>query len=719
MSDYQEFQDVPVLMVDDRPENLTALEELLCGNGLTVFKATSGNDALRLTLKQDFALVLLDVQMPDMDGFETAELMRANPKTRHIPIIFVTAGMKELQFQFKGYDAGAVDYLAKPIEPIVLQSKVRIFSEMYWQRNELERHKQNLEAMVEQRTVQLREVGRELVHSNSLLESRNQALLETERQLRAQITEFYQTQDQLVATEEMLRVQIEEYQLGQKQLFDSNRNLQMLFDLSPLAIVISSSPNSIILEINRTFTTLFGLNPEQVVGKSWNELDVWPDSVKCQQIMDSIARQEALSGFSVAICTQQNEQRTVLIYSNRMEYMGEHCLIAVLLDITEQKRLEDQLRQTQKMDLIGQLAGGVAHDFNNMLSAIIGSSEMLHGHVQDNPKAVKLVNMIYEAANRSADLTRQLLYFSRKGESEHLDVCIDETLQSALSFLERTIDKNITLQTKLDARKTVVNGDSTLLQNALLNLGVNARDAMPDGGTIIFSTANVVLDGSHCGPGVAHNAPGEFIEITVSDTGVGMTKEVVEHIFEPFFTTKEAGKGTGLGLAAVYGTVRDHKGSVSVESKPGVGTTFKLYLPLSESVSKKVVQVSHKSVQGGGGVLLVDDEVMVRSIAGDLLEAMGYKVFLAEDGVQALDVYAREREQITFVLMDMVMPNMSGKEVLQRLIQADPGVKVLVTSGYHQEGTMESLMELGARGFIQKPYTKSDLCAALEKVLTA
>src|SRR6185369_4328639 len=240
---------VPILMVDDRPGNLLSLEELLRDQGYELVGASSGNEALLQTLKQDFALVLLDVQMPGMDGFETAELMRANPKTRHIPIIFVTAGLKDLKFQFKGYDAGAVDYLAKPIEPMILQSKVRIFAELYRQRREIELHKNNLEELVELRTVELRHSAAELKTSNDHLLERNRELQAIEGLLRRQIIESAETHDQLLATEEMLRVQIEDYQVAQRQLYESNISLQTLFDVSPLAIVVSSFPDGIIREI--------------------------------------------------------------------------------------------------------------------------------------------------------------------------------------------------------------------------------------------------------------------------------------------------------------------------------------------------------------------------------------------------------------------------------------------------------------------------------------
>lgn len=703
---------VPVLLVDDRPENLISLEALLSDQGYELVKATSGNEALRLTLKQDFALVLLDVQMPDMDGFETAELMRANPKTSHIPIIFVTAGMKDLQFQFRGYDSGAVDYLAKPIEAVFLQSKVRVFAELYRQRHEIELHKERLEELVELRTAELQQTAKELEASNRQLQQRNIEMEAVHEILRGQIIEFGETHDQLLATEEMLRVQLEVYESNQKLLNISNRNLQTLFDVTPLAIVVSSFPDGIIRDINNTFSDDFGYANDKVIGKTGVEIGLWVDSIDRDLFLKLMHEQQEISGFSTEIRTFNGENRSVLLYSNQMDFNGENCLLIVFMDVTEQKRMEDQIRQTQKMDVIGQLAGGVAHDFNNMLTAIIGSAEMMESHVKDNSFAVKLLGSIQQAARRSADLTGQLLAFSRKEQKNMVQVNVNTAIHEVISLLERTIDKKISLETRLVAKNVYVVGDPTLLQNALLNLGVNARDAMSDGGVIKFSTNNVELNSAHCAASGFNITPGSYIEIAVSDAGEGMTREVIQHVFEPFFTTKEIGKGTGLGLAAVYNTVTDHHGSISIFSEPGVGTVFKLYLPLSAENRVEIAD-SKEMTQGSGGILLVDDEEILRDVGKALLEGLGYRVYLAEDGEQALKVYSQEQEHISLVILDMLMPRMGGKETLVRLMANYPEIRVLISSGFHQEGTVDELVKLGAKGFLQKPYSIRELSKAV------
>lgn len=707
---------VPILIVDDRPENLLSLEELLSGSDYELVTALSGNEALRLTLKRDFALLLLDVQMPDMDGFETAELMRANPKTRHIPIIFVTAGMKDLHFQFKGYDSGAVDYLAKPLEPLFLQSKVKIFAELYRQRRELELHRNHLQELVDQRTGELRQVAAELETSNEQLQHWNQELKATEERLRSQVIEYRETHDQLLATEEMLRVQIGEYEIAQKLLNESNISLQTLFDVSPLAIVVSSFPDGIIRDSNRTFCDDFGYASDFIIGKTGIELGLWNNIQDREFFLKHMREQHGISGFGTEIRTFRGEKRNVLLYSNLMDFKNEKCQLIVFLDVTEQKRMEDQIRQTQKMEVIGQLAGGVAHDFNNMLTAILGSAELMSRHVRDNLDALKLLGNIQQAASRSADLTGQLLAFSRKGQKNAVPISIDAMINEVISLLERTVDKRIILEKRLNAGESNVNADPALLQNALLNLGLNARDAMPEGGVIVFATATIELDSWYCESSAFNITPGSYVEISVSDTGTGMSKEVFERIFEPFFTTKEIGKGTGLGLAAVYNTLKEHHGSLSVYSEIGMGTVFKLYLPLSageRAAGSVPLEVAH----GTGGILLVDDEPLIRTVACDLLQNMGYQVFLAEDGEQALDVYAHNKDRISLVILDMVMPKMGGKETLEQLVRNYPDVRVLIASGFHQDGSIDALLKLGAKGFIQKPYSWLEICKAVSDAI--
>jgi len=674
---------IPILLVDDRQENLLSMQAILEGEGYELVLAQNGNEALSQTLKNDFALVLLDVQMPEMDGFEVASLMRSNPKTNNIPVIFVTAGMKDIGFEFKGYDVGAVDYLMKPLEPVVFRSKVRVFGEMFRQRKELEQHKFHLDQLVEEKTAALSRTAFELNERNLQLEQSNRELAAIEEDMRGQIHEFVETHDQLLATEEMLRKQLDEYEQSQRELNESVNNLKTVFDVSPLAFVVSSYPSGIILDINATFTDTFGYPRDMVFGHTGLELGFWPDAEIRKHFLQAVETQGKVSGFSADIRALRGDQRKVLLYSSKIDFNKQPCLLIVFMDVTEQKLMEDQIRQSQKMDVLGQLAGGVAHDFNNMLTAILGSIELLYPHLNNNEKGLKLLGNIQQAATRSADLTQQLLSFSRKGQKDFVQINLHETIAETLTILEHTIDRKISLQTKLVATKTTLIGNAALLQNALLNLGVNARDAMTEGGTITVATANMNFDESYCSLSPFDIEPGDYIELSVADTGTGIDQDTITHIFEPFFTTKDVGKGTGLGLASVYGTVKEHGGAVSVFSEPGVGTIFKLYLPVISGEERQGGQNEIKKLSGLG-ILLVDDEELIREIGKELLEMLGHHVYLAENGLEALQLYDREKENISLVILDLVMPKMGGRDTLRFLRQRNKDVKVLVASlAYH------------------------------------
>ena len=392
-------------------------------------------------------------------------------------------------------------------------------------------------------------------------------------------------------------------------------------------------------------------------------------------------------------------------------------VIIVFRDITEKNRIAEQLHQTQKMDVVGQLAGGVAHDFNNMLSGIMGSAELLNMEAGDDPKLKRYIDLIIESAKRSANLTSQLLAFSRKGKTISTPVNIHELIKAALNLLERSIDKKISIVTKLDAIHSYTVGDPALLQNAILNLAINARDAMPDGGTITFSTGNIMLNYET----IVHNSfnidPGMYIIIDVSDTGTGIPREIMSRIFDPFFTTKPAGKGTGLGLSGVYGTMKEHKGAVTVFSEPGKGTIFKLYLPQSDNISPITKQPENLITRGEGTVLVIEDESIIRNTAHDILIAAGYDVILAEDGISGIEIYSSAMDRISLVVLDMIMPKISGMETFNRLKKINPDIKVIFSSGFDSDGTIQDLLNSGAKGFIQKPYLTSEFTKLIDEVI--
>jgi two-component system, cell cycle sensor histidine kinase and response regulator CckA len=555
-------------------------------------------------------------------------------------------------------------------------------------------------------------------------------LLATEVMLRAQVDEYFQSQDELQATEEMLRTQIDEYQTTHDQLLateemlrvqleeveESSQKFKAVFEHSPITVALTTLPEGTFSEVNQSFIDMFGYSRDEAIGKTTIELGVWLHETDRNRYLKMLRDNGYVHNFEAEMRRKEGEEITVLFSGVLLEIAGKPSILSAVMEITEQKRLQHQLFQSQKMDIVGQLAGGIAHDFNNMLAGIMAAAELLKLRLPNDEKNSKMLDTIIEATTRSADLTRELLTFSRKGTAVSGPVRIHDTIAAVMSLLERTIDKQIQLSARLEGGNPVVMGDQTQLQNALLNLGVNARDAMPLGGTLTYATTGKILDEADCRSLGISLSPGRYLEIAVSDTGVGMTKVVMEHIFEPFFTTKGVGKGTGLGLAAVFGTVRSHQGEVCVQSEPGVGSVFRIYLPMAE---EEIVQsvCDGGAVAGKGGILLVDDEEILRDVGRDLLEGLGYTVYLAENGEQALEVFTGHRNDISLVMLDMVMPKMGGMEAFLRLREQAPGVKVLFCSGFNREGTGDELVRLGASGFIQKPYNRSKLSRAVAEAL--
>jgi two-component system, cell cycle sensor histidine kinase and response regulator CckA len=539
---------------------------------------------------------------------------------------------------------------------------------------------------------------RELQVSENTLQGKNEELAAIEEELRNQLDETFAVQEALVKSEEFLSAIVENM---------------------PAMVFVKDALELRFMSINKAGEALLGYSREEVIGKS--DLDLFPEAeADFSMGMDRFALQR---GTVQEIAEEKIHDRRGLertLHTRKVplfDAAGQpRYLLGISEDITERKSVEEQLRQAQKMDVVGQLAGGIAHDFNNMLTGIIGATEMLNWRLGDDPYNAKLTGVILEAATRSADLTRQLLAFSRKGKITSTPISINDCISAVVAILERTIDKRITLEVNLLAENPIVIGDPGLLQNALLNLAINARDAMDEGGTLSFATANLELGLTGGTPQQALLSPGAYLEIAVSDTGIGMTPEVLEHIYEPFFTTKDTGKGTGLGLAAVYGTVKEHNGTINVCSEPGQGTVFRVCLPSGLTLAAPVAP-REETVQGKGGIMLVDDEAILRLSGHCLLEELGYQVYLAEDGEQALELYARERDRIGLVILDMVMPKLSGKETFLRLKELDPEVRVLFSSGFHREGTVHELLEIGAKGFIHKPYRLQLLSKSVAEAL--
>jgi signal transduction histidine kinase/CheY-like chemotaxis protein len=382
-------------------------------------------------------------------------------------------------------------------------------------------------------------------------------------------------------------------------------------------------------------------------------------------------------------------------------------LIALENNAKEREQMQSQLMQAQKMQAIGLLAGGVAHDFNNMLGAVLGFAELIQmKFANDNPALKKYTDSILATARRMSDLASELLAFARKGKYDVVILDIHQVIDDVIQLLEHTLDKRITITKRLMADPACIMGDATQLHNALLNLAVNARDAMPDGGALTFATATAELDDAFIDAQTLKITPGTYLKLSVSDTGTGMDEQTRARIFEPFFTTKEIGRGTGIGLASVLGAVENHGGCITVGTTPGAGTIFSIYLPAVQPAHEDRAAPAENAepVKGSGTILVIDDEEGIQAMAEEMLTELGYHVRICKDGKEGIAYYHQHWHEINLVIIDIIMPAIGGFACFKGLKEINPSVKAIVASGFSVDGEARRILKEGALGFIQKPY---------------
>jgi len=505
-------------------------------------------------------------------------------------------------------------------------------------------------------------------------------------------------------------------------LADKEEKLQVTLD-SIGDCVIATDTEGNITKINAAACRLTGWQQDEALGSTIERImtyKVHEDGEVTENPVRTVLRTFAPASLP---------QEVTLIAKDKTEYLisdsaapirsiqdGFIGVVTVFRDITRERVLQDQLQHSQRMDAIGQLAGGVAHDFNNMLTGIGGAVELLEMIIAGNDKGLKYVELIKTATDRASGLTRKLLDFSRKGKQASTPVNLHTIIEDAVAILERSIDMKITITTELRASRVAVIGDPSQLQSGILNICVNARDAMPDGGEIHISTRNVDREEEFYNID-SQLLPETFIQLSIKDTGTGILPEIQPHIFEPFYTTKKVGKGTGLGLAAVYGMVKEHHGSIRLESEPGKGTVFHIYLPTTHETGSGTAKKSERMVHGSGTILVIDDEIIIRTTTSLLLENLGYTVLLAENGEAGANLYQREVKNIDLVILDMVMPVMGGREAFDKIIAINPEAKVIISSGYARNVDLTYLTQRKPAGFITKPFNQFEMSELIAQVL--
>ncbi len=497
---------------------------------------------------------------------------------------------------------------------------------------------------------------------------------------------------------------------------NAEEKFQKAFEANPEPITLATLPEGRYLDVNESFLRVTGYSREEVIGRTSTELKFWAKPEDRATFIEMVMRQGSVRDLEITFRTKSGELRMAVDSAEIIDVAGQECAIAIFRDITERKSLEKQLRQTQKMEAIGQLSGGIAHDFNNLLGVIIGYSEILEQRLPPGDPLHKECLQIKKAGQSAASLTRQLLAFSRQQILDPRVLDLNAIVLNVEKMLRRLIGEHIELRTNLDPALGCVKADQSQIEQVILNLAVNARDAMPQGGKLLIETAKIDLDEDYARRHPPQ-LPGAYVLLTVADTGMGMDAETQARIFEPFFTTKEIGKGTGLGLSTVYGVVRQSGGHIWVYSEPGLGTTFKIYLPCAAQTARaqQPPAAPAESLRGSETVLLVEDEEALRGLTRSLLEDSGYTVLEADLPEAATEIAQRHSGQIHALLTDMVMPGMTGKDLAAKLAPIRPEMKVVYMSGYTSfthAGLADTEIALPV-----KPFTREKLLRKLRETL--
>jgi PAS domain S-box-containing protein len=492
---------------------------------------------------------------------------------------------------------------------------------------------------------------------------------------------------------------------------------RLLFSQTPLPTWVIDPESLRFLLVNEAATRQYGFSEEEFLRLSVAEIHPTEEQERFRQHTAGWHTQREHRGHWKH---RSKDGRIVEVYivSHQVDYGGRNVRLVVAQDVGERKHLEDQLRQAQKMEAIGRLAGGVAHDFNNLLMVIKGHTELLLDTLPPGEHVTRKIEQIDRSADRASALTRQLLAFSRMQVLQPRVMNLNEIVEEMGKLIPRLIGEDIELILKCDEDLGRIRADASQMEQIIMNLAVNARDAMPEGGKLIIETANADLDTRY---GATHPMvhPGRYVLLAVTDTGCGMDAFTQAHIFEPFFTTKEKGKGTGLGLATVYGVVKQSGGFIWVYSEVGKGSSFKIYFPRVDEPAEKAATLQQLAQipRGTETVLLAEDEQDVREVAREFLESAGYTVLEARDGADALRIAAAHKDGIDVLVTDMVMPGMTGQDVARQLRQNRPKTRVIYMSGYSEQAAGETTKSDAPAVVLTKPFSRGAILRAVREVL--
>ena len=646
-----------ILLVDDDERNLMALAEVL-KDLAEVVTATSGAEALRYLLKGDVAVILLDVFMPGMDGYETASLVRERDQTSRIPIIFLSAVNKETEHLMRGYAMGAVDYVFKPVDPLILKSKVGVFVDLY--------------------------------------------------NMRVQVEEKSRAEQQLLDAN--FRAELDRLQIARELAASREREAAILQSLPILLYMEPANTNPRRPEfVSGDFSAVTGFAFDEVE----RDPELWERRLHPEdreRVLAAIEARQSTGRLSIEYRWQCADGHFKYFHDQAVMVEdpggGAAQFAGTLTDVTEQRVLESHLLHAQKMDAIGKLTGGIAHDFNNLLSAVLGGLHLLERRLELKDREQSLVTQMRHAAEQGAELVRRMMAFARKQELSPISVDPASLCSSVAGLVEHTLGGTVQIDWHCNADVPNIYADRSQLELALVNLIINGRDAMPQGGRIEVAIASIE-------PGSPPDDPelqaGRYVSIRVADEGEGIPASLINRVTEPFFTTKEAGKGTGLGLSMVSGFVQQSGGIIRIDSKPGKGTAIELLFPCTDEVES--AEDSQPApvlppLEQSKSVLLVDDDDMVRTVLSEQLRDLGFEVDEVADGQSAID-RIECNGSYDVLLSDLAMPGMNGIETIQAALRTRPSMRALLMTGYADEQAVGDFR--ASVPIIRKPVNINDL----------
>ena len=699
-----------LLVIDDNPRIHEDIRKILCptlaGNALqaaeaaflglapvstersnfTVDSAYQGQEGLAcveqaLAEGRPYSVAFVDVRMPPgWDGVET--IHRIWQRYPDLQVVICTAysdhSWDDLIRKLGTSDSLVI--LKKPFDNIEVLQLAHALTKKWILTRRARFRLDELETLVQRRT-------EELVRANHLLQAEVNRRIEVEVALRASEERFHKS-----------------------------------FESSSVALAILRADTLALTEVNTSFQALAGHSGEQMLGKTPFELNLPADADRLRELLQKLGTGEPVQNAPETFRRSDQQLREVLLSLVPLTLGSQPCYLAAVLDVTDQRRLETQLRQSQKMEAIGQLSAGIAHDFNNLLTVIIGHASIQLNKATLDREVGHSLAQVKHAAERAAGLTRQLLAFSRKQVIERKPLLVGDSVNRMRQMLGRLLGENILLDCVLAAKESPVLADESSLEQVLLNLTVNARDAMPEGGTLRVTVRAVEVSTAEA---LRHPdaRAGRFIALEVQDTGTGMEPTTLNHMFEPFFTTKPVGSGTGLGLSTVFGIVQQHEGWIEITSQLGVGTTFQVFLPAIEEVvsAAEPAPTSPKISTGPKRqtILVVEDEATVRLCVCDALKSDGYQVLDAASAEEALELWETKGAEVDLLLTDMVMPGLNGKGLARRLCQRKKDLKLVYMTGYCPDLNATEHWTREKPLLLQKPFDRNQLSAAIHRVVNA